>query len=551
MGISKRIRHMNRYRKITSILARNGLVFFSNKMGKEERLFQGEQQTGSLGYRVRLILEELGTTFIKLGQVASTRPDLLPEEIILELKELQDQVPSFSFEEAKGILEEELACSLNEVFRSFEETPLAAASIGQVHQAELLDGTKVVVKIQRPNIQTLIETDLEIIADLARIAENTLEWASRYQLREIVDELAKGLLLELDFSLEARNMEKFQKENKKLGYVVIPSCYWEYSTKRVITMDYIQGIKLSDSKQLEHIGIENTVLAERISSTILYQVLEVGHFHADLHPGNVLALPDGKIALLDFGMVGQLPSYMRKNVASFVIALKNKSTKGIIRAISDLGMIPAEINQAKLNADVEAMREKYYHISFHDLSMGEAIHDLFQLAFLHKIKIPSELTLLGKALITVEGVVAELDPNFSVFDMAEPFGKKLLLDRFNPWMRMKTLLEDIPDYYYSLKDIPTTMKQFSTSIKKGKIKVEIHSPQLDTLMKKVDRFSNQIAFSIVLLALSIVMVGLIIGVALSGVNTVLWKFPIIEIGFGIAVLMVIWLIFSIFKSGRF
>lgn len=552
MGVSKRIRQMKRYRKITSILARNGIGFFSNKMGLEEKFFfHKEHPPKSTGRRIRLVLEELGTTFIKLGQIASTRPDLIPPEIINELKDLQDQVPPFTYGEAVQILEEELGDSVDHLFKHFSEDPLAAASIGQVHKAILKDGTNVAVKIQRPNIQAIIETDLEIIADLARIAENTWAWAKQYGLREIVDELAKGLLIELNYSIEARNMDRFFEQNKSLGYVVIPSVYWDYSTKKVLTMDYIEGIKLSDYNRLDEAGINRELLAERLAYTIFYQILEVGHFHADPHPGNVLALQDGRIVLLDFGMVGQLSSYTKKNFASFVVALRNKSTKGIIRAISDLEMIPENVDIKKLTADVEEMRDKYYDIPLQDVSVGEAINDLFFIAFRHNIRIPSELTLLGKSLMTMEGVVVALDPTFSVFDVAEPIGKKLFLDKLKPWKIIKSIAEEIPEYFASLKDIPLTAKQFMGILRKGKVEVEFTSPQLELLIKKMDRFSNQIAFSIVLLALSIVMVGLIIGVALSGVQTILWKFPIIEIGFSIAMLMVAWLIYSIFRSGRF
>ena len=250
-------------------------------------------------------------------------------------------------------------------------------------------------------------------------------------------------------------------------------------------------------------------------------------------------------------MVGQLSSYTKKNFAFFVVALRNKSTKGIIRAISDLGMIPENVDIKKLTADVEEMRDKYYDIPLQDVSVGEAINDLFIIAFRHNIRIPSELTLLGKSLMTMEGVVVALDPTFSVFDVAEPFGRKLFLDKLKPWKIVKNIVEEIPEYFASLKDIPLTAKQFMGILRKGKVEVEFTSPQLDLLIKKIDRFSNQIAFSIVLLALSIVMVGLIIGVAMSGVQTILWKFPIIEIGFSIAMLMVAWLIYSIFRSGRF
>ncbi|MNN27984.1 putative protein kinase UbiB [compost metagenome] len=274
-------------------------------------------------------------------------------------------------------------------------------------------------------------------------------------------------------------------------------------------------------------------------------------FHADPHPGNVLALSDGSIALLDFGMVGKLSPHVQKHFAAFIIALRNKSSKGVIRAISELGMIPEDVNMQELYVDVDEMREKYYDVPLKDISMGEIFTDLLGVAFRHQIRIPSELTLVGKSILTMEGVIATLDPNMSVFDVAEPIGKKLYMGRLNPFPLLKEWIEDIPEYFSLLRDIPATLKQVSTMLQKGKVQVEVSSPQIEVLMKKLDRISNQMSFSIVLLALSIVMLGLIIGSALSGAQPLLWKLPIIEISSVIALLMFLWLIYAIFRSGRF
>ncbi|MNN12522.1 putative protein kinase UbiB [compost metagenome] len=250
-------------------------------------------------------------------------------------------------------------------------------------------------------------------------------------------------------------------------------------------------------------------------------------------------------------MVGKLSPHIQKHFASFIIALRNKSSKGVIRAISELGMIPEDVNMKDLYADVDEMREKYYNVPLKEISMGEIFTDLLGVAFRHSIRIPSELTLVGKSILTTEGVAAALDPNMSVFDVAEPIGKKLYLGRLNPFPMLKEWLEDVPEYIGLLRDIPATLKQVSVILQKGKLQVEVASPQLEMLMKKLDRISNQMSFSIVLLALSIVMLGLIIGSALSGAQPLLWKLPIIEISSVIALLMFLWLIYAIFRSGRF
>ncbi|MCQ6561737.1 ABC1 kinase family protein [Paenibacillus mendelii] len=555
MSAGKRIRQLQRYRTITSAFARNGLGYVYQEMGLTQKLFhrgkEKEMRGTSIGERIRLLLEELGPTFVKLGQIASTRPDLIPPSILSELEHLQDNVPPFSYREVSGILEKELGLPVKDLFLQFSEAPLAAASIGQVHHAVLMDGTAVAVKVQRPGIQTLIETDLDILTDWARLAEHRLEWARNYRLRDVVEELGQALRRELDYTAEARNAERFGNQRARLKDVRVPAIYWDYSTNRILTMEYLEGIKLSDHEQLDRAGLDRKLLAERFATTILHQILVEGLFHGDPHPGNVLAHEDGGLVLLDFGMVGRLTPGMKKNFASFVIALRNQSTKGVIRAISNMGVVPEDVNKELLHADVDELREKYYQVPLNQISMGEAVRDLFSVALRHRIRIPTELTLLGKALLTMEGVVTALDPAFSVFDVAEPFGTKLLLKRLSPIQMLKSWLEDLPEYVDLLREIPSGVKQLSSLMRKGQVRVEVAVPQLDALMIKMDRISNRLSFSIVLLSLSIVMVGLIIGSALSHSDTLLWRIPVIEIGFVIAIFLFVWLIYAIFRSGRF
>ncbi|WP_020615005.1 AarF/UbiB family protein [Paenibacillus daejeonensis] len=557
MSAGKRIRHLQRYRTIATAFARNGLGYVSQEMGITDKLLflrredRKELHNKSVGERLRLLLEELGTTFVKLGQIASTRPDLLPADILQELEKLQDHVPPFSYQEASAIIHHELGAPVEQLFRSFPELPIASASIGQVYHAELLDGTPVAVKVQRPNIHNAVETDLEILADLARMAEHRLDWARNYRLGDIIEELGKALRGEMDYTAEARNMERFADQAKKLKHIHVPDVHWDYSTKRVLTMSYIEGIKLTQHTQLDAAGLDRKKLAERFASTIFHQVLVEGLFHGDPHPGNVLALKNGDLALLDFGMVGRLSPSMKKHFASLVIALRNQSTKGVIRAISHMGVIPEDADQDLLFGDVDLLREKYYKVPLNQISLGESVNDLFAIAFRHRIRMPAEMTLLGKCLLTMEGVVSSLDPAFSVFDVAEPFGKRLLLERLSPRQMVKNWLEDLPDYLDLISDVPLSLKQMSSLLRQGKLRIEVASPQVEDLMKKMDRISNRLSFSIVLLSLSIVMVGLIIGSALSDSNTMLWRIPVIEIGFVVALVLFIWLIFAIFRSGRF
>lgn len=557
MKVGKRLRHLHRYREIAVAFVRNGFGYVANELGFPETIpffRNGERRDihkKSVGERIRLLLEDLGPTFIKLGQIASTRPDLIPADVIAELVSLQDNVPAFTYDEAVQIIEDELGSPVSEWFAYFPQTPIAAASIGQVYRAVLHDGTEVAVKVQRPQIQRTIETDLDILAEFARLAESRLEWARNYRVRDMVEEITKALHAELDYTSEARQAEKFSLSCQQVEGICVPRVYWECTTRRVLTMEFLEGIKLSETAKLEKEGHSRTVIARKFADLIFHQILIDGFFHGDPHPGNVLVMADGKLALLDFGLTGKLSPEMKKQFASFVIALRNQSTSGVIRAISAMGIVPEDANVNQLRADVDEMREKYYETPLSRVSLGEAVNDLFTLAFRHHIRIPSEMTMLGKTLLTMEGVVVALDPTFSVFEVAEPYGRRLFRDRFDPRNLYKKLLEEGPEFLDMLSEVPAGIKNMTATLRKGKFRVEIAIPEMASFQRNLDKLSNKLSFSIVLLSFSIILVGLIIGSSMARPDSVLWHLPIIHISFVIAVLMFAWMVYSLFKSDRF
>lgn len=559
--LKKRIRHIQRYRDIVYSITRYGFGYVMNELGLldllsiPKKVFAEGNKTihnKTTGERIRLFLEELGPTFIKMGQIASTRPDVIPAEIIQELVKLQDQVHQFSCEEVKQIIGQEFSVPMENLFAEFNEVPLAAASIGQVHSAFLLTGERVAVKIQRPHIHQLIETDLEILQDLARLAEARLEWAERYQIREIVAELVHSIRLELDYENEGRNTERIARQFKNNPNVVIPKIFWEYTTTKVLTMEYVEGIKLNEIEKLQSGGYNSKLLAETVVHAIFQQILIDGFFHGDPHPGNILALPGDAIAFLDFGIIGRLTTDMKTHVASFVIALMNQNTEDVVRTFTSMGLVPDDVDRNKLRADIDLLREKYSSVPFSEMSLGQAVNELFSVAFRHRIRIPTDLTLLGKTLLTLEGIVEKLDPELSIIKVAEPFGKQLVKERLNP----KNVADKVRNYLFEyselVNELPKSIKDFTSVMKKGKMKIEITTPELDLLLKRLNRISNRLSFSIVLLSFSIIMVGVIIGASLSGQTSyLLTKLPAIDIGFGIGTLLFFWLLYSIFKSGRF
>lgn len=516
---------------------------FTNNKAKPHKQTTGE--------RIRLMLEELGPTFIKLGQFASTRSDILPNDIIIELERLQDNVPPFPTKEARDIIEQELGSPIEELFAEFNETPLAQASIGQVYEASLRSGETVAIKVQRPHIKERVHTDLEILQDITELAEQRLQWASRYQVHGVIEEFSRALKAELNYMNEGLSAERIAKQFKDSPFIHVPEIYWDYSSKQVLTMEFVSGIKLNEEEKLQSAGVNQALLAERIVKSLFHQIFIEGFFHGDPHPGNIMVLPNEEVVYLDFGSVGRISSDMRKHLSSFVIALMRQSTDGLIKSISRMGVVPKEVDMKKLRADIDLLRDKYYDVPLSQVNLGESVEDLFTITFKHHIRLPADLALLGKTMFTIEGIVERLDPDLSIVKMAEPFGKQLLKQRYHPKTIAENVFDDLSEYSEVLRDLPATVQELKTVIKDGRIRIEINVPRLERSLKKLDQVGNRLAFSIVLLAFSIIMTGLIIGSAVTGQATVLWNIPVIEIGFVIATLMFLMMLYGIFKSGRF
>ncbi|MGN7457533.1 ABC1 kinase family protein [Paenibacillus pasadenensis] len=583
MTAIRRLRHLQRYREIALAFARNGFGYFVRELGLTRLIphwrsveSQHHQPTRTTGERLRSFLQELGPTFVKMGQIASTRHDMFPPDIIEELQRLQDKVPPFPFEEVRRVVEEELGSPLESVYRSFEPEPVAAASIGQVHRARLRSGEEVAVKVQRPGILKTVETDLDILRHLARMAEHRLQWARQYGASELVEELAASLGAELDYTHEGRSSERIAAHFEGRKDIRIPRIWWDLSSRRVLTMEFIPGIQLHDAAALEQAGFDRTEIAEAVCRVILEQVFLSGHFHADPHPGNVLILPaaEGKrtgprsasaaeggaddsdprprpvIGLLDFGMTGRLTPGMKEHFASLIIALRRQSTDGVIQAIEAMGLIPESADWQELRRDVDRLREKYYLISFADISLGEAVTDLFQVSYRHRIRMPADFMLLGKTLLTLEGVISSLDPDFSVVTVAEPFGKKLLLDRLKPARLAEAAAGYAAEYVDLLGELPSRLRSLGRFVARGKLPLELSVKDVDRMMKKLDRISGRLSFSIVLLSFSIIMAGLVVGSSIGRQPGLLSRFPVLEIGFTIAAVMFLYMLVSIFRSGR-
>jgi ubiquinone biosynthesis protein len=553
----KRIRHTRRFQEIINAFLKNGFSHFLFRLGLTERdMKKGNEDEDwstkdqDVGKRLRYTLQELGPTFVKLGQIASSRRDLVPTEIIHELEKLQEHVQAVPFSTIRMIVEAELGDTLDNLFDSFNEEPLAAASIGQVHVAKLPSGEEVAVKVQRPNIKQTVETDLEILYEIARFLEENTVWAKTYHIKEIIKEFSESLRDELDYKVEGRSADRVAKQFKEQPSIQIPKIHWDFSTAKILTMELVTGIRVNDIKQLDDGGYDRKLIAERVVDALFFQVLEKGFFHGDPHPGNVYILPDNRICFLDFGMMGRINDRLKFHFASLIINLQQGDTKGMLKVFSDMDLLNEDTNKSDFQQDLDDLIEAYYEVSLYDVSLGGIINELFEVAFRHKIQIPTEITILGKAILTLESTVSLLDPAFSVMKAVEPFGKKLILERYHPRTVLLNSWRDVVENAEILLHLPKDIKKITSTVGKGKLRLDINVQQLQAILGRLDRISNRLSFSIILLAFSILMVGLIIGSAIAGQTNLLWSFPIIEAGSIIATLMFVFLIFSIFRSGR-
>ncbi|GGH77475.1 ubiquinone biosynthesis protein [Pullulanibacillus pueri] len=554
--IKKRMRHINRYREIVTALVKFGFGYIVKEIGlfhlisnpiKKIRVSL-ESEHVSVGKRLRLFMEELGPTFVKLGQLLSIRGDLIPKQLTIELGKLQDDVKPVDPLVIEHIIESELGAPTSELFSSFSGKSLAAASIGQVHKATLKTGETVAVKIRRPHVEKQIETDIEILRDLTRLVEQRFAWAKQYQLRDIVDELSEAIKSEMDYSQEGRNAEKVARQFTDDDTIIIPRVYWDFSTKKILTMEFIEGKKYTDITDLPEDTFNKELLAERLVNSFLKQVLVTGIYHGDPHPGNLFFLPGNKIAYIDFGQVGILSQEMKNNFSSLIIGLMRKNTDILLHTVLNMAIVPEEIDEGKLRNDLDQLRDKYYDIPFSKINIAEAISDLFEVTQKHQITIPKDYTLLGKALITLEGIVTSLDERLSIIDLAEPFGKKLLLERAHPKNVLSKLWDNVQDISGDTLKLPRLLKKVLIKVDRGDVHLEMELPQIDKLLLRIDRIGNRISFSVTLLACSIIIMGLIIAKTFG--NHFLDFFPIVDIGIVIVILMFLWLIFSIFRSGR-
>ncbi len=555
--MSRTYRHINRYREIVTVLMRHGfgdLITTSNVekyIDFGRKLLPGERKREVISLsrweRIRMVLEALGPTFIKFGQIMSNRPDLVPQELIVELKKLQSAVPPFPQEEAKKLVEQELGKSVLELFSEYTVAPIASASIAQVHRAVLKNGEEVVVKVQRPGIEQVIETDIEIMFHLAALMEKYVEEINLFNPVAIVAEFERSIKREIDFDTEAVAIERFDRNFQTDRTIYVPTVYRNYSTSKVLTMELIDGVKIDSGEGLLAAGLDPKLLAGRGADLVLKQIFEHGFFHADPHPGNLMALPENVVCFLDYGMMGGISMRDREYLSSIFTSVINQDAARITKTLLQLSRTPHLKDADKLEYDIQALLQQYSYRSLKSINMGVMLSQLIGLILSYRLNAPPNFFLLTKVIITIEGVGRMLDPDFDMVKHTTPFAKKLLKERMNPLKLAKAIYLSAIDLSALLRDLPSHVRGILTQIEDGKIRIEFEHKGLELIQETLNQISNRIAFAIVLAAL--VMSSAL--VVLAGIPPLWHGIPLIGIvGFLGAGIMGFWLLISIIRHGK-
>ncbi|MGM0673805.1 MAG: ABC1 kinase family protein [Spirochaetota bacterium] len=505
-------RHPRRIREIITAFVKHGLWDWLELLGLQ-RAFpfvrrlpnwraESPRTESERWSRLRSALEDLGPTFIKLGQIVSNRTDLLPPELVKELTHLQDDVPPFPTAEAKRIVAEELGVDVSTVFASFDEHPQASASVAQVHHATLRDGREVAVKIQRPDIEQIIETDIEIIQSLAALTERYIPRSRLFSPVELVEEFRRTINLELNFTVERENADRFREMYHDGRNLYVPRTYRDFSTPRVMTMEYIHGARFSEVVADESGRWDKAHIAKKAANLMLEQIYINGFFHGDPHPGNLLIIGDDTLCLLDYGIMGRIRPRQREYLVETMVGTVNRDPARVTDGVLRLTRPSSEhISVEALEDDIYDLIDHYADIAFGEIDINQFFTQLIQLVVRHGLKIPSSLMLITKTLLAVEGLGVNLSPQFDFMQVFQPFARRLLAKRFEPkhlWQETQEIGQDFGSF---LRDFPTDARDVLKQAKGGKLRVGFRVTGLEPLRNTLDNISYRLVFGLLVASL--------------------------------------------------
>ena len=550
------VRDLSRAHDIASVLIRYGFGSFVRVLGLGGVLeragrvlhWQQAEEFAKLDtpQRIRQALEELGPTFIKLGQILATRVDLFPPQYIAEFEKLQDQAPPLPFEDLLPQIEEDIGGCIDDIFAEVDRQPLAAASIAQVHRAVLKDGTQVILKIRRPGLRKIIEADLRLLQRIADIAEAESPEVRRFHPREILRQFNQSLRRELDLAGECRNAERIAANLADNPYIVIPKVYWECTGERINVQEYIQGIHGRDLEAMEQLGLDKKLLADRGTGAVIKMIMEDGFFHADPHPGNLFYLPDNRLAFIDFGMCGRLTAERKEQVISLLYGMINDAPLRVVEILEDWSE-HAYTDENALSVEIAAFVDQYSSLSLKDLSLTALLSDLMAILREYKLTLPADLALLIKAYLTLDGLGRYLNPDFNTLLHAAPYVQELMYERYKPEAMAKRGWKTLVSVADLLSSLPKDLHKLLRATRKGAF-------QVDITVNNIGRYINILDKAVSRLSIGLVTAALIIGSSI--IMTVrggpeLFGLPAFGfLGYTFASISGVWLLLSIWKSGN-
>jgi ubiquinone biosynthesis protein len=555
--LDKQYAYVKRYNAIVNVLVRHGFGYLVDRFGHRPLYSIREKITGPVAERLRLLseaerlrlaFEDLGPTFIKFGQILSTRHDLLPEEYIKELSRLQDSVPPFEYDKVRSAVEKELGKTIEELFLSFDQEPLAAASIGQVHRARLHNNEDVVVKVMRPGVEETIETDLFILMSMARFAEKHIKETKFFNPVGFVGDFSRVIRQELDYTHEAQNADRFYFNFRESPTVRIPKIYWKYTTKRIMTQEFMEGTRILDLDRIEAMGLDPKTISINISNAYLKMVFEDGFYHADPHPGNLLVSKDGIIIFLDFGMAGHVDPVLRDNLANLIFAMQKDDLDLLLETLAEIGLISdAGTESQQLKVKLEDFINQYYSLNVKFFDPTLFLRDLIDVLIKSGGKIPTNIMLLSKTLMLRDEISRKLDPEHNFAELTEPFIRKMVKEQTSASYILNEASQTILDFSRLIRRLPRRLNHILSRTEKGSLRIELQHLGLEEMIEELDIVSNRLAFSIIISGL-IVGSSLIIG---TGMSPTLLGVPLLGImGFFIAGFMGLGILFSILRSGK-
>jgi len=549
-------RNLGRLSEIAQVAVRHGFgyVFRRNRIGylipgRNGDELDPDAPASERGRRLREMLDELGPTFVKFGQLLSMRPDVLPPDIIAELRGLQDDVRPFSFELAKESIEEELGQPIERLFLEFEQLPMAAASIGQVHRAVLPNGHRVAVKVQRPGAPRQIEADLSLLHQAARIAKERVRALDFIDTHELVDEFARSIRQELDYRLEARNAEIFRRNFAGHPHVKIPRVYWSYTRTRVLTLEYLEGTQVADVDELDLTMDDRRQLAYLMTEAWMTMIFRHGFFHGDPHPANVLVLgrPD-QIGLVDFGLAGKLTDSDISKATRLFIDAANENVDVLPKRLADLGVRYPPEREEQFVAELRELFYRYYGARLSDIDPLQVIREGFALIYRVNLKLPTRFLLVDRAVATLGSVGIELYPEFNVFEVAKPYARSLMIRRFTPRRIAQSASREAVNLTQIARELPYQVHDTLEQFRDGQIEVGFVHKGLDEFMQKVDIVFNRLIVALIvaggLIGSSLLGAFVTVGPSVFGINF------LAVIGFVLSGALGIWLFLGILRSGR-